>query len=133
MRKTFLGGILFAMPVMAHAADPWTPSGPWTLEIGTTDCAMTRAFASGPSHLSVSLVRGVLGQSRIVVAIPPGLYDQMGGQAAISAPGIPVTRSRVIQGLTSDGARLIGTPLDATVLDQLLAARESRSTAARHR
>lgn len=124
MRKLLLGCMLLAVPAIARAADPWTPTGPWMFEIGTTECAMTRAFASGSSHLSVSLVRGVLGQSRIIVAMPPALHDQMGGQAAISAPGLPVTSSRVMQGVMSDGARLIDAPLDGAALDPLLSARE---------
>jgi TonB family protein len=116
--------MLLAAPAMAHAADPWTPTSPWTLEISPTECSMKREFASGSSHLSLSLVRGVLGQHRILITMPPALHDQIGGKAAISAPGLPSATDGVVQGLTSAGAWLIAAPIDRASFGQLLLTRE---------
>ncbi|WP_404712209.1 energy transducer TonB [Sphingomonas sp. MMS24-J13] len=124
MPKVLLGCLLLAMPTIARAADPWMPTTPWSLNIGPAECTMTRAFASGSNRLSVSLVRGVLGQNRILVAMPPALHDQIGGRGTISVPGTPPANIQIVQGLTSGSAWVIGASIDRATLAPFLSARD---------
>lgn len=125
MRGSWFAWMLAAVPMTAHAAEPWVPVAPWTLDAAQSKCTMARRFSGGSLKLSLGFVVELAGGNRILIALPPGLYGKTPGKVTIAAPGIPaVTSEPRMLGSTGDGAQLLALPVDRKRLSALIAARQ---------